>query len=319
MTETLTSTLFQDGIIAKGRTLIMTADSGGSTKPRIVTNVSSQRFATSSSGGGTTITFGRAPPNVTVCSSLTPPPLTRISDTVESITADLGCGGSISPSPKTVVGSFNLSHSSHMNPSRGPPNVVVSSQGVAASGGSTQASDSNHQYATGCNQVGSVVRAPIVIPPQVKQETPPPPPLVHSSKVSNGVRLISPAGTVVTSTKVSIVPSSFSQVPPYSQRSFSSPTGQPLYKLGSNSLNQKSPSKRTVYIRPGNVKGEATHAKHILPSYPNLSPRISPKPTSISHGGGTLSESTKVTMAKHAAPLFHNIGQKTRTIIVSTT
>ena len=44
---------------------------------RIVTNVSSQRFATSATSSGTTITFGRAPPNVTI-SNCIPPPLTKI-------------------------------------------------------------------------------------------------------------------------------------------------------------------------------------------------------------------------------------------------
>lgn len=44
---------------------------------RIVTNVSSQRFNTSATSSGTTITFGRAPPNVTI-SNCIPPPLTKI-------------------------------------------------------------------------------------------------------------------------------------------------------------------------------------------------------------------------------------------------
>lgn len=44
---------------------------------RIVTNVSSQRFETSATSSGTTITFGRAPPNVTI-SNCVPPPLTKI-------------------------------------------------------------------------------------------------------------------------------------------------------------------------------------------------------------------------------------------------
>lgn len=294
--------------------------SSGTTKPRIVTNVSSQRFATSSSGGGTTITFGRAPPNVTVCSSLTPPPLTRISDTVESISAEFGSGTAIAP--KSVVGSLNLAPSSHLNASRGPPNVVVSSvsQAMAISGGVPQVTDSSSgQYTSGSNIVGGVVRAPIVIPPQVKQETPPPPPLVHASKVSSGVRMVGPS-TVVTSTKVSLVPSTFSQVRSFSQRSFTSPNGQPLYKLASNSLSSQNPSKRTVYIRPGNVKTDtsiSTSHKHIMSSYPSLSPRISPKPPSMSQGGAG-NERPKVTVARHSTTMFQNLGQKTRTIIVST-
>lgn len=50
---------------------------------RIVTNVSSQRFATSATSSGTTITFGRAPPNVTI-SNCIPPPLTKIATEASS-------------------------------------------------------------------------------------------------------------------------------------------------------------------------------------------------------------------------------------------
>lgn len=55
----------------------------GDGSSRIVTNVSSQRFATSASSSGTTITFGRAPPNVTI-SNCIPPPLTKIATEASS-------------------------------------------------------------------------------------------------------------------------------------------------------------------------------------------------------------------------------------------
>lgn len=44
----------------------------------IVTNISGQRFAKNATSAGTTITFGRPPPNVTISSTSIPPPLTKI-------------------------------------------------------------------------------------------------------------------------------------------------------------------------------------------------------------------------------------------------
>lgn len=290
----------------------MTEVSGaqGGSKPRIVTNVSGQRFATSSSGSGTTITFGRAPPNVTVSSSLTPPPLTRISDTVESITAELNAGVSAlssRPTPSPKLTGFTRAPSSYVNSSRGPPNVVVSSvaQVMTASGVASQVAKTSHFTSSSNNPVG-VIRAPIVIPPQVKQETPPPPPLLHASKVPGDVRILGGPGTVVSSAKVSIAPSSFSQVRSFSQKAFPSPNGQPLYKLASNST-----STRTMYI---NQSGQ----KHIMPSYQSFAQqRISPKPPGMGQRGVT-SDSSKIAITRNgSASGFQSFGQAGRPGIVS--
>lgn len=295
----------------------------GTPKQRIVTNVSGQRFSTSASSGGTTITFVRAPPNVTVCSSLTPPPLTRISDTVESITAEMNTNSSLSPHPipSPKLTGFTLGSSKHKGSSRGPPNVVVSSmaQVMAVTGVGKQVTETiASQFSTSCTNSSSsssigVIRAPIVIPPQVKQETPPPPPLVHASKLSSGVRAMGP-GITASSCKVSIVPSSFTQVRSFSHKSIQSPSGQTLYKLGSSSAN---PTSRTLCVRPEGLKSDST--KHFSPNYQSFSrQRISPKPPSIAQSV-VASQSSKAAIARSTASILHSAGHQAQTSIVSKT
>jgi hypothetical protein len=323
--------LFQDGLLSHNR-IIMTdqLSPGSSKKPRIVTNVSGQRFATSSSGSGTTITFGRAPPNVTISSSAAPPPLTRISNTVASISSEMGAitsTNSLQPivSPK-VTGVFSLTTVSHATHSRGPPNVVVSAnQGMMTSGGTVQVCVSDTAtglYTPGTSPVSGVIRAPIVVPPQVKQETPPPPPLVHASKVSSGLRLLGPGG-VVSAPNVTLATSSFSHARAMSQKGFPGvPIGQPRGPhpkyVGQQMAGQTS---RTVYIRPGNAPKTdppiASH-KHLMPRYQSFAQRISPKPQiNIQGSPSPIRISQEVGTVRHQSPMFTSMGQTSRPVIVS--
>lgn len=301
---------------------------GPSNKPRIVTNISGQAFATSSSGSGTTITFGRAPPNVTVSSSAAPPPLTRISNTVDSISVPTSLQPSISPKGSGVFSLTTVSHAAH---SRGPPNVVVSaSQGVmTTSAGTVQVSVSDPSaglYSSSTAPISGVIRAPIVVPPQVKQETPPPPPLVHASKVSSGHRMLGPG--VVASSNLTLATSSFNPRP-FSQKPYpgthlgDSRSPRPVYTSTGHLVSQSvsGQTSRTLYIRPNNpVKGDPTTTsnKHLMPRYQSFTQRISPKPqTTIQAGSGTIRISQDVGPVRHQSPVFSSIGQTSRPIMVS--
>ncbi|XP_048575342.1 uncharacterized protein LOC116616629 isoform X2 [Nematostella vectensis] len=155
------------------RTLIVSNPSSSQHVSTIITNISGQRFATSSNTAGTTITFG-PPPNVTICSSSVPPPLlTRMSDTNAMVNQPSGL----------VSGSIvSITSSGHVH-SRGPPNVVVSSaQSVITSGGTLSVSEGP------VPQVG-VIRAPIVIPPHIKEDGLSRPPILQPVKLPQGPRM----------------------------------------------------------------------------------------------------------------------------------
>lgn len=221
-----------------------------------------------------------------------------------------------------------VSHTAH---SRGPPNVVVSAnQGMmTTSGGTVQVSVSDTSaglYTYGNAPISGVIRAPIVVPPQVKQETPPPPPLVHASKVSSGHRVLGQG--IVSSSNVTLATSSFNPRS-FSQKAFpgahlgESRSPRPVYTNTGHLVSQSvaGQTSKTLYIRPNNpAKGESavTSNKHLMPRYQSFTQRISPKPQTIQGSSGPIRISQDVGPVRHQSPVFSSIaGQTSRPIIVS--
>ncbi|XP_022780251.1 uncharacterized protein LOC111321587 isoform X1 [Stylophora pistillata] len=179
---------------------------------RIVTNVSSQRFATSATSSGTTITFGRAPPNVTI-SNCTPPPLTKIATEASSSHVATSTNMAVEPANQLAihaVSAIQTASSVSVPPPystssvHGPP-ISRASYGTATTG--QLSVNTGYRPAAGPpvypRQVlspnpGGVIRHPGVhatppgtssaVPIKPGGGTPPPPPLVPNARIGQGGR-----------------------------------------------------------------------------------------------------------------------------------
>ena len=179
---------------------------------RIVTNVSSQRFATSATSSGTTITFGRAPPNVTI-SNCTPPPLTKIATEASSSHVTASTNMAVEPANQLAIhavsavqtaSSVSVPPPYSTSSAHGPP-VSRASYGTPTTG--QLSVNTGYRPATSPpvypRQVlspnpGGVIRHPGVhpnppgtssaVPIKPGGGTPPPPPLVPNARVGQGGR-----------------------------------------------------------------------------------------------------------------------------------
>ena len=137
---------------------------------RIVTNVSSQRFATSATSSGTTITFGRAPPNVTI-SNCIPPPLTKIMSEANS-------GHTATTTNVTVEA-----------PNQLPIHAVSAVQTASVSVPPPLSSGSSYQPSVSRSSFGTAGAGHVSVGPGFRQATSPPlpPPRQVLSAVPGGV------------------------------------------------------------------------------------------------------------------------------------
>ena len=181
---------------------------------RIVTNVSSQRFATNATSLGTTITFGRAPPNVTI-SNCVPPPLTKIATEGSSSHVTTTTNVTVEPHSQLAIHAVSAvqtassvsvpapfsSGSLHVPPvSRPSFSTATAGQMPVGTGYKPATSPPVFPRQVLSTNPGGVIRHPGVHPNppgnaspiQVKPSsgtTPPPPPLVPNARVTpQGVR-----------------------------------------------------------------------------------------------------------------------------------
>lgn len=186
---------------------------------RIVTNVSSQRFATSATSSGTTITFGRAPPNVTI-SNCVPPPLTKIATEGSSSHVTTTTNVTVEPHNQLAIHAVSavqtasvsvpppFSSSSVLVPPVSRPSFGSATPGQLPVGAGYRPATSPPVYPRQVLSAnpGGVIRHPGVHPNppgtpsaiQVKPNSgtpPPPPPLVPNARV--GPQGIRPQGMYV--------------------------------------------------------------------------------------------------------------------------